>query len=138
MGIYVVNHFLVSERFTDMQFDLIYFQVIWEIYFFIHLLIFKTELLWLSWCSLCRPVWPGTQEAVCLCLPNVWKKSSFNNWDDAKPEHTICLHISVFILAQFALVTCKLTKQENAQRILFSTFSISIFLFVKYMFQSCY
>jgi hypothetical protein len=25
---------------------------------------------WLSWNSLCRPGWPGTQKSACLCLPS--------------------------------------------------------------------
>jgi hypothetical protein len=31
--------------------------------------VFETGFLWLSWNSLCRPGWPGTQKSSCLCLP---------------------------------------------------------------------
>jgi hypothetical protein len=29
---------------------------------------------WLSWNSLCKPGWPGTQKSACLCLPSAGTK----------------------------------------------------------------
>lgn len=114
MGIHVVNHFLVSEIFTNVQFDLTHFQNIWEILFcFLFTYLFSRQDF--SGCPDTHFLDQADLELRDL-LPSAFQmfgESLLLPTGMMLNQNTTGSHISVFLLGWIAFITCKLKKKNR-------------------------